>query len=203
MRQKGIITIPQILGTGYGALELKRSYQKHLGLAVIIAGILHVTVIHGFLTYSDAHTQLPKPIRTIVINDPIGIIPPPPISRTQTTQIPVDTRHMAPISLGIAAVVPDEEAPGDAMLASQEDLGRLSDRSVEDILAEGGMDSVVIGVLPEKHIPERGEYVYRDEEPVALNQVPYKYPALALQAGIEGTVWIEALVDNEGNVRDA
>ncbi len=205
MRDNGAATIPQNPGfPTYGALECKRSYQKHLGLAVMTAGILHLVVMWGFLLYTNVHDQPPKPVHLIVTDDPvIPILPPPPISLTQAPQVPVETESRLPISLGIATAAPDEEVHEESMLASQEDLGRLSDRSVEEILAEGSGDSIVMGTTPREYLPARGEYVYRDEDPVALNPGGCEYPPLALQAGIEGTVWIEALVDKDGTIRDA
>jgi len=205
MRENGVVTIPESPGVcaSYGALELKRSYQKHLGLAVMAAGVLHVAVVWGFLLYTSVHTEPPEPVRMIVIDDPTEPIPPPPISFTQTPQVPVDTRILPTISVGIATAVPDDDIPEEATVASQEDLGRLSDRSVDDILAEGSVDSVVLTTAPDEYLPPPGEYVYRDEDPVALNEVACEYPPLALQAGIEGSVWMEALVDKDGNVRDA
>lgn len=203
MRQKGAATIPQVLGVGYGALELKRSYQKHLGVAVIIAGFLHVVVFCGLLFDFSANSEIGGPILPPVFDSPIEFVAPPPVSITQVRQVPVAQHDVLPISVGIATAVPDEEAPPEATLASQQDLGRMFDRSVESTLAEGSVDSIVVNFSFEESLPERGEYVYRDEDPVALNQPTCEYPPLALQAGIEGTVWIEALVNKEGKVRDA
>ncbi len=205
MRDNGAATIPEspTVWASYGALELKRSYQKHLGLAVIAAGTLHIAVICGFLFYTNAHTEPPQPVRIIVIDDSVKPIPPPPISTTQERQVPVDTRILPPISIGIATAFPDEEVHEEGTVASQRELGEWFDKSVESILTEGRTDSVVVTELPQEYLPQPGEYIHRDEEPVALNQAVYQYPPLALEAGIEGTVWMEALVDKEGKVRDA
>jgi protein TonB len=206
MRANRAATIPQSPGfPTYGALECKRSYQKHLGLAVMAAGTLHLLAMWGFLHYADVQNQSPQRVPRIVKEETgIPILPPPPpISLTRPEQVPVQTGPRVPISLGLAEAVPDQQAPEESMLASQQDLGRLSDKSVEDILAEGSGDSIVITTDLQEHFPERGEYVYRDEEPAALNPDVCEYPALALQASIEGTVWIEALVDKDGRVKDA
>lgn len=205
MRENGATTIPQRLGPciSYGALELKRSYQKNLGLAVVIAAALHIAVIGGFLLYSAAESQIPRPVPPDVFDEPIRLFPPPPVSLTQTPQVPVAAPDVVPIALGIATAVPDEEASEEAVLASQEELGSLFDRSVESILETGSSDSIFVKGVAAKLFPQRGEYVYHDEEPVAINQVLPEYPPLALQAGIEGRLWVEALVDEDGVVRDA
>jgi protein TonB len=205
MRENGAVTIPQSpsVWASYGALELKRSYQKHLGLALIAAGTLHLAVIGGFLLYTNVHTEPPQPVHIIVIDDSVKPIPPPPISMTQDRQVQVDTRILHPISLGIATAFPDEEVDAEGTVASQDELGEWFDKSVESILVDGRNDSVVIIEPPKEYLPQPGEYIYRDEDPLAINQVVYQYPPLALEAGIEGTVWVEALVDQDGKVRDA
>jgi protein TonB len=206
MRDNGVATIPRSPGFAtYGALECKRSYQKHLGLAVMAAGALHLLVMWGILHFTDVRNQLPQRVARVVEEEEgIPILPPPPpISVTPLKQMPVQTEPRAPISLGLAEAVPDDQASEESMLASQQDLGRLSDRSVEDVLAEGSCDSIVITADLGEDFPARGEYVHRDEEPAALNPDVCEYPPLALQAGIEGTVWIEALVDRDGRVKDA
>jgi len=47
------------------------------------------------------------------------------------------------------------------------------------------------------------ESVLYQEPPVPLKEVAPEYPPLALQNGIEATVWVKVLVDTSGKVRDA
>jgi len=44
--------------------------------------------------------------------------------------------------------------------------------------------------------------VYVDELPEALVRVPPEYPDLAREAGVSGTVMVQALVGRDGTVRD-
>jgi len=55
----------------------------------------------------------------------------------------------------------------------------------------------------EDGLPLPEEFIPCDVEPVVLNKVEYKYPAKALAFGNEGTVWVKALIDKNGVVRDA
>lgn len=50
--------------------------------------------------------------------------------------------------------------------------------------------------------PKYGEYVYVEELPEALRKAPPAYPELARQAGVEGTVMVQALVGRDGLVKD-
>ncbi len=187
----------------YGAIELKRSYQKHLGLAVIIAGALHLAVIGGFLLYSKISAKVPEAAGVVRIKTIAELAAPPSVSQTQTPQVAVAAPGIAPPSIGIPEAVPDEEAPEEMTIATQEELGKIADLSAQKIIGEGGGDSIAIEIPLEEYLPPQDEFTPYDEPPVQLNEVKYDYPPLAKEAGIEGTVWIKALVDKSGKVRDA
>jgi len=52
------------------------------------------------------------------------------------------------------------------------------------------------------HVPERGEYVYVEELPVAIHTVAPSYPDSARAHGVEGTVLVMALVCASGTIID-
>jgi TonB family protein len=188
----------------YGAIELKRSYQKHLGLAVIIAGGLHLLVIGGFLLASKIGSQVPEAVGVVTIKTITELAAPPSVSQTQAPQVAVAAPGIVPPSIGIPKAVPDEEAPEEVTIATQEELSNIADLSAQSIIGgEGGGDSIAIEIPLEDYLPPPEEFTPYDEPPVPLNEVKYDYPPLAQQAGIEGTVWIKALVDKKGAVRDA
>jgi TonB family protein len=188
----------------YGAIELKRCYQKHLGLAVMIAGALHLLVIGGFLIISKLGQKPPEAVGVVRIKSIAEMAAPPSVSQTQAPQVAVAAPGIAPPSIGIPKAVPDEEAPEEVTIATQEELGKIADLSAQSIIGgEGGGDSIAIEIPVEDYLPPPEEFVPYDEPPVPLNRVKYDYPPLAQQAGIEGTVWVKALVDKGGKVRDA
>ncbi len=205
MKSQNTVTLPKTSSAfvSYGAIELKRCYQKHLGLAVIIAGALHIAVIGGFLLYSNITSKLPEAVGVVRIKTIAELAAPPSVSQTQTPQVAVAAPGIAAPKIGIPEAVPDEEAPEEVTIATQEELGKIADLSTQSIIGGGGGDSIAIEIPLEEYLPAPGEFVPYDEPPVQLNEVTYEYPPLARQAGIEGTVLIEALVDKKGNVRDA
>ncbi len=204
MKSQNTVTPPKASGAfvSYGAIELKRCYQKHLGLAVIIAGALHLAIISGFMLYSKISAKLPEAVGVVRIKTIAELAAPPSVSQQQAPQVAVVAPGIRPPSIGIPKAVPDEEAPEEVTIATQEELGKIADLSAQSIIGEGGGDSIAIEIPLEEYLPAPGEFVPYDEDPVALNEVKPEYPPLAKQAGIEGTVWIEALVDKKGNVRD-
>ncbi len=204
MKSQNTVTLPETSGTfvSYGAIELKRCYQKHLGLAVIIAGALHLAAIGGFLLYSSITSRVPQAVGVVRIKTIAELAAPPSVSQTQTPQVAVAAPGIAPPSIGIPKAVPDEEAPEEVTIATQEELGKIADLSAQTIIGEGGGDSIAIEIPLEEYLPPPEEFVPYDELPVALNEVKPEYPPLAKKAGIEGVVWIKALVDKKGKVRD-
>jgi protein TonB len=204
MKSEKAVTLPKPSGSfvSYGAFELKRSYQKNLGLAVILAGALHLVIIGGFLLYSSISSKPPEAKAVVRIKTIAELAPPPSLTQTQAPQVAVAQPGVAPPSIGIPKAVPDEEAPSDVTVATQEELGKIQDLSAQSIIGGGGGDSIAIDIPIEEYLPAPGEFVPVDEQPMAINEVKPEYPPLARQAGIEGIVWIEALVDKNGNVRD-
>ena len=204
MKAEKAVTLPKTPGSfvSYGAFELKRSYQKNLGLSVLIAGALHLVIIGGFLLYSSISSKPPEARGVVRIKTIAELAPPPSLSQTQMPQVAVAQPGVAPPSIGIPKAVPDEEAPQDVNIPTQAELGKIQDLSAQSIVGGGSGDSIAIDIPMEEYLPSPEDFVPYDELPVPLNEVTYEYPPLAKQAGIEGTVWIKALVDKNGNVRD-
>jgi len=50
------------------------------------------------------------------------------------------------------------------------------------------------------HLPAHGEYLFADELPVAVVRVPPSYPDSAREAGVDGTVVVNALVCADGQI---
>jgi protein TonB len=65
-----------------------------------------------------------------------------------------------------------------------------------------GDQSIVVAPPSEEELPKFGEYVYVEELPEVITKVSPVYPDLAREAGVDGQVLLQALVDKEGKVRD-
>lgn len=188
----------------YGAFELKRAYQKHLGLAIIIAGLsflIIVGLVH--LYFALAAEEEVTATRVVRIRTLSELGAPPSVSQTQVPQLAVAQPQIAAApKVGIPKAVPDEEAPEEVTIATQAELGQISDLKAGVLGGEGGGDSIAIEIPVEEYLPPPDEFVPFDEMPVPINPGKPPYPELARKAGIEGTVWVKALVDKRGKVRD-
>jgi protein TonB len=188
----------------YGAFELKRAYQKHLGLAIIIAGLsflIIVGLVHLYFALSaEEEVTATRVVRIRTLSE-LGA--PPSVSQTQVPQLAVAQPQIAAApKVGIPKAVPDEEAPEEVTIATQAELGQISDLKAGVLGGEGGGDSIAIEIPVEEYLPPPDEFVPFDEMPVPINPGKPPYPELARKAGIEGTVWVKALVDKRGKVRD-
>jgi len=124
---------------------------------------------------------------------------PPPISQASSPQ--VNVADVAPPSIGVPEPVPEVQAQATTIATQAEMSDALAPITMSD-LGEGMGDSIVVGT---KYVPpsptEGGQVV--DEMPVRLTIDPPRYPELARQAGVEGTVLVKALVGRDGKVKKA
>lgn len=193
------------LAIPYGAFELKRSYQRNLGLGLVIAALIHITIIGSILFYSYLTARPVEAVRVVRIKSIADLGTPPSITQTQTPQVAVAQPSVAAApKVGIPKAVPDEEAPPEVTIATQAELGEISDKKASDVFGfGGGGDSIAVEIPQEEYLPSVDEFTPTDEMPVQINPVKPIYPELARRAQMEGVVLIKALVDKHGKVRNA
>jgi protein TonB len=104
-------------------------------------------------------------------------------------------------SVGVPTPVPDEEAPEEVEVATMDDLAAMAAPPPVMDLDEVGGKEIIIEDLDEL-LPAPDEFVAYEEPPEQIVEVKPVYPPMAQRAGIEGVVWVKALVDKEGKVRD-
>ncbi len=184
-----------------GSLELKQAYQKNMMLGFGISAAAHLFII-GIVVLimtiaAGSHIDAPD----YIIRTKADLILPPSLSKQQE-QVKVATpeREIKP-SVGVPEPVPDEEAPEEMEIATQDELANMAPVAPIEDLDDIGIDVDIDNILSEL-LPSPDQFVPYEEAPVQVVIVTPEYPALAQRAGVEGTVWIKALVDKEGQVRD-
>jgi protein TonB len=190
------------VATPYGAFELKRAYQKNLGLAIFIAVLVHFILIGSFLFFSQIKAQKPGPKIVIIIDDPIKFGPPPSLTKTQAQQVVVKPQVKSTLpSTGIPEAVRDDQVKEEINYATQDELQRALQNPI--LIPEGtDEDESLIVQFREEYLPPPDKFIPTDELPASIKLVKPSYPDLAKRAGVEGLVWVEALVDKHGKVRD-
>ena len=93
--------------------------------------------------------------------------------------------------------VPDAEAPPEQTIASQEEIAQSTPGC-----PSGRRQNIAGRTAVGGRLPKFGDYVYVEELPEAITKVNPVYPDIAREAGVDGTVMVQALVGKDGKVKD-
>jgi outer membrane biosynthesis protein TonB len=137
----------------------------------------------------QAINSAPTVIKTIA-----DLGPPPTIAKTKP-QVQVKDPTVAAPKVGIPVPVADEEAPEEAVvMATREEMAEIV---APDISAEVS-DDIQVDIAEEDYLPSMDEFVPVEVIAEMIHYETPSYPRLAEQAGLEGLVWVKALVGDDG-----
>ncbi len=193
--------VKTVFSTGIGAFELKRYYQKHMFLGTIISSGAALAVVGMVMLYTYLQSREIEAVHVVRIKT-LAELAPPPSMTARAPQIQVAQPKIAPPSIGIPTPVPDEEIAGEVTFATRAQLAQLTATRINVNSPNAGA-TLVIDIPEEEFMPAPGEFIAVEEYPVPVYQEPLVYPEMAERARIEGVVYIRALVDKEGRVREA
>jgi protein TonB len=180
----------------YGAPELKQVGRRYMVRAVIIGSVAWVVLFVVTLGFTTFMRNRPKETSVIVVPYRELAAPPPLTQNEPPPQVAIAT-PVAPPTVGVAIPVPDAEAPPEQTIASQEEIAASTPG-----VATGDGENIVVAPPAAEELPAFGDYVYVEELPEAITKVPPAYPDIAREAGVDGTVMIQALVGKDGRVKD-
>lgn len=189
------------LWSPYGAYELKAKYQRNfmigtgsvLGLIVLI--LLGWQIIKMATAEDDLSAVPEVRIKTI------AELGPPPTVVKRPPEVKIQNPNVAAPKVGIPKPVADEEVQDeDVQLATREELAEIV---APDVTAGAGDQNIVVDISEDEYLPPPDEFVAVEIQPEMIFQQQPEYPRLAKTAGLTGTVWVKALVDKDGNVRQA
>jgi protein TonB len=179
----------------YGAPELKEVARKYMVRAVMVGSAIWIVVFLMSLGTGTFLRMHPKEVSVVVVPYRELAAPPPLTQNEPPPQVAI-AQPVAPPTVGVAVPVPDAEAPPEQTIASQEEI----QQSVPGV--ESGGDKIVVAPPSEEELPKFGDYVYVEELPEAVTKVSPNYPDIAREAGVDGTVMVQALVGKDGKVKD-
>jgi len=180
----------------YGAPELKEVARKYMFRAVCIAAAAWLVLFLLSFGTSELLKRAPKETRVVVVPYRELAAPPPLTENEPPPQVAI-TQPVAPPTVGVAVPVPDAQAPPEQTIASQEEIAATTPG-----VATGEGDNIVVAPPAEDANPRYDEFVYTDEVPVLISQVQPKYPDIARDAGVEGSVLVQVMVGKDGRVKD-
>jgi len=192
--------IESALYSPYGAYELKAKYQRNfmfgtLAVVAFVLLILAVSWIISSMGSEQAISDAPVVIKTI------AELGPPPALVKKPPQVQVNQPNVVAPKVGIPTPVADDEvADDDVVLATREEM---ADIVAPDIASDASSKDIRVDIAEEDYLPSIDEFVPVE---IIAEMIYYEqptYPRLAEQAGLEGLVWIKALVGSDGTVKDA
>lgn len=179
----------------YGAPELKEAARKYMFRGVLVGSGAWLLLF--LLSFGTTAFLRSRPHETSVIVVPYRELeaPPPLTDAAPPPQVQIQI-PVAPPTVGVAVPVPDAEAPPEQTIASQEEISQAT----PGVPSDG--DQMVVAPPEDDGLPKFGEYVYVEELPEAITKSSPEYPDLAREAGVDGTVMVQALVGKDGQVKD-
>ena len=194
--------VKSALYSPYGAYEMKSKYQRNFGLGTLITlalviFILGISWIVKALQADDDLLNAPS-----VVIKTIAELGPPPTIAKKPPQIKVEQVNVAAPKVGIPKPVADDELlDDDVVLATRDELAEIV--APDPISMADGDQDIIVDIDESEYLPASDEFVPVEIYPEMIHEVKPEYPRLAKLAGIEGVVWVKALVDKSGDVRQA
>ncbi|MFQ6008426.1 MAG: energy transducer TonB [Candidatus Zixiibacteriota bacterium] len=189
-----------VLYSPYGAFELKAKYQKNfaLGTTITLALVLLILAVAWGISNLGRKETVDAP--QVVIRTVADLGPPPSIAK-KPPQVKVSAPKVVAPKVGIPKPVADDEVlDEDVVIATRDELAEIVAPDIT-AMAEGG--DIVVEIDPDDYLPAPDEFIPPEIRPEIVREYKPDYPRLARQAGITGTVWVNVLLDEEGNVIDA
>ena len=185
----------------YGAFELKKLYPRNYAIGVTIAILFHLLLIASYYIYQEITREdfdnAPTVGRVLKYSD-IG--PPPSITNEAPPQITV-AGPVAPPTVGVPVPVPDEQAPPEATIATQQEMSQQAAPALGNDI--GGQTQITQDIKIEDDEPGMDAFVAVEKYPEMVVAKTPEYPEIAKRAGITGRVFVKVLVDKEGKPRRA
>ena len=184
--------------SSYGAYELKSKYQRNFAFGTLATLTFVLLVLGIFWVAAAMEGEVPISDQVVVIQTVADLGPPPTIVK-KPPQVQVNQPDVSAPKVGIPKPVADDEVlDDDVQLATREQMAQI----VAPPITEQG-DDIVVDIDEDDYLPSMDEFVAVE---IIAEMVHYEtpgYPRLAEQAGLEGLVWIKALVGSDGNVKNA
>jgi protein TonB len=127
----------------------------------------------------------------------IADLGPPPSVVKKPPQVQVQQPDVVKPKIGIPTPVADDELlDEDVVIASRDELMEMTTDDISS-LGDGEFEVDI------DYIPGSDEFVAVEIQPEMIYEHRSPYPKFAKSAGLEGVIWVKALVDEEGNVMKA
>ncbi|RFS21353.1 energy transducer TonB [Chitinophaga silvatica] len=204
----------------YGAYELRSHYDRRVRNAIIATSSIVLVMIGGYVLNNRLMAAVDAPkliVRTetkleeVKLPDPDPIIPPPPVEAAPLPQ--VATRAFTNPVITSQEVQPEEAPPRQEELKHVA-IGTADIDGIEDgipaELGKGGNGTDVVTIekgntesdKPFGWVEIMPEFPGGEAALMKYLQKNTKFPSLALDNGIQGTVFVQFVVNRDGTITD-
>ncbi|MBI3195837.1 MAG: TonB family protein [Ignavibacteriae bacterium] len=175
------------------------SYQKYAFYGLTIALLFHLSLIATYYLTNSLNGG------ESITRMPMSWLPPPPsiINRDVVTALNVSVPQAKP-TFGVPIPVPDVEISPDKTIATQQEVSQANDSQLRDYFGTGkDIVSQPIEKIENEAEPPIDSFIAVEIRPQVVKQIVPDFPDIARRAGVEGTVWVNCLVDKNGRVKKA
>lgn len=185
-------------GAEYGAIELKRVYQKYWTIGLSISVAIHLVLVSSYYLVGLFSEEEP-PMVNVRIMKYSDLGPPPSITSANMPPPIAVSAPTAKPTVGAPVPVPDAEVSAEQTMATQTEMSQTVAPMIEGTSGDGNVE-IQQDIRIDEDAPP-ADFVPVEKEPVAIKKVEPKYPDLAMRAGLEGKVWVKIWVDKEGKAK--
>ncbi len=188
----------------YGAYDLRKSYKKFVTRSVVISVIVLVLgVLIPFIIFKQSYSANQDQQVSVTMdnmNKPKEENAPPPPPPPPEATVEQKAKFTAPVVVTDTTEVTE---------INQDDLNKTANTNVntnEEVVVEDDKSNNVIEEVVETPIftvvEEMPSFAGGDEARIKFLQDNIKYPQMAKESGIQGTVYVTFVVDEKGKVAD-
>lgn len=192
----------------YGAYWLRKNYPKHLRIALIVAVILFViSFLMPYIVTFFTPAEKPVPIKKITYTE---LSEPPPIDKNTPPPPPPDLPPPPPKTIKFTppVVKPDEEVKQEDVPPPIEEVQKSEPSSVTTVVDPDASYSAPPPTVVESpkapqiftFVQQMPEFPGGEKEMINYLYKNIRYPTAARENGIEGTVMLEFVVNEDGSI---
>jgi len=187
---------------GYGAFELKARYQRNMLAGTLFGLLLVALVLSTIYIIKVITTEETVYVQQRVVKTIADLGPPPTVSKAKP-RVDIAAPKKAAPKVGIPKPVADDEiVDEDVVIASRDELAEIVAPDIASDAAASG-ENIVVDIPLEEYMPAPDEFVPVEVPAEMIYEEVPEYPRLAKSAGMEAVVWVKALVDKDGEVKQA
>jgi protein TonB len=182
-------------GLPFSIGELKRNHQRYFAVALVVAAIIHLSLLggyYGFNYFSSRDDSPPTQVVRIIKYSEMGA--PPSIAPNVVPAVSIAGPATKP-TVGVPVPVPDAEVKSDQIFASQAEMNAVAPTEVASV----GTAEIQVDLQVDEPPPA---FVPFEKEPTCIKRVEPIYPEIAQKAGLEGSVYAKLWITKDGKIKD-